>query len=288
MALNETLTDIATCPVTGNPDLYGLGNRLGIYFQMMTVQISSLISSITPVEDRIGQSTVIFILATTTVLLRLLSSHEIQPVEVVPILGLIYAQIGVCRVPFSGSKITLLIYAGELVGILALFTWFWWKGMDLLPRSCKNDYAFFFAKVSIWGWFRRMNKALSIISVVGASLSYFMTLISFLYIVVRNAVDDEVMERFQSSTGPIEITVNIGIIVFVEVSLKWNNITDVHSLRDPGQFMPFFISLAQLISTIYQLLISGKAIDDDSDVWEDDGKLRTRMLSYDMQFRRGR
>lgn len=100
----------------------------------------------------------------------------------------------------------------------------------------------------------------------------FADLISFLYIVVRNAVNDEVVERFQSSTGPIEITVNIGIIVFVEVSLKWNNITGVHSLRDPGQFMPFFISLAQLISTIYQLLISGKAIDDDSDVWEDDGK----------------
>ncbi|KAF7552588.1 hypothetical protein G7Z17_g4204 [Cylindrodendrum hubeiense] len=282
MALNETIAELAvraTCPVSGNGDLYGLGNRLGIYFQMLTVQISSLISSITPVEDRIGQSTVVFILATTTVLLRLISSHEIESVEVVPILGLIYAQIGVCRVPFSASKMTLLIYAGELVGILALFTWFWWKGMDILPRSCKNDYAFFFAKVSIWGWFRRMNKALSIISVVGAGLSYFM--------MVRHAVDQEVMDRFQNSPGPIELTVNIGIIIFVEVSLKWNGITEVHSLSDPGQFMPFFISLAQLLSTIYQLLVSCKAIDDYSEEWEDDdGKLGTRMLPYEMRFRR--
>ncbi|KAH7145961.1 hypothetical protein B0J13DRAFT_332467 [Dactylonectria estremocensis] len=254
MALNETLAVVTACPVPGNADLYGLGNRLGIYFQMLTVQFSSLISAIIPIEDRVGQSTVVFILATTTVLLRLISSREIEPVEVVPILGLIYAQIGVCRVPFSGSKITLLIYAGELIGILALFTWFWWKGIDMLPRSCKNDYAFFFAKVSIWGWFRRMNKALSIISVVGAGLSWFMNLSKFLYLVVQHAMDAETLEGLSSSTHPIEITVNIGIIVFVEVSLRWNGITGVHSLRDPGQFMPLFIALAQLVYTIYQLV----------------------------------
>lgn len=49
-----------------------------------------------------------------------------------------------------------------------------------------------------------------------------------------------------------EITVNIGVIVFVEMTLKWNNITKVHSLRDPGQFMPLMIALAQLLAIIYQ------------------------------------
>ncbi|KAK7432350.1 hypothetical protein QQZ08_000912 [Neonectria magnoliae] len=269
MTSNQTLMEVAlqsTCPVQGNSDLYGLGNRLGIYIQMLTVQLSSLISSVAPVEDRIGQSTIIFILATATVLLRLISSREIEAVEVVPILGLISAQIGVCRVPITGSKMTLFLYVGEMIGILALFMWFWWKGMDILPRSCENDYAFFFAKVSIWGWFRRLNKALGIISAVGASLTYFLSFIAFLSLLVRGAVDDEAMLQFESSTGKIEMTVNIGIIVFVEVSLKWNKITDVHSLSSPGQFMPFFIALAQLVSTVYRFfgLVNELEEDDDS------------------------
>ncbi|KAK7408597.1 hypothetical protein QQX98_009245 [Neonectria punicea] len=233
---------------------------------MLTVQLSSLISSVAPVEDRIGQSTIIFILATATVLLRLISSREIEAVEVVPILGLISAQIGVCRVPITGSKMTLLLYVGEMIGILALFLWFWWKGMDILPRSCENDYAFFFAKVSIWGWFRRLNQALGIISAVGACLTYFLSFIAFLALLVRNAVDDEAMLQFEGSTGKIEMTVNIGIIVFVEVSLKWNKITDVHSLSSPGQFMPFFIALAQLVSTVYRFF---GLVDE---LEEDDGK----------------
>lgn len=49
-----------------------------------------------------------------------------------------------------------------------------------------------------------------------------------------------------------EISVNIGVIAFVEMTLKWNNITGVQSLRDPGQFMPFLIALAQLLAVIYQ------------------------------------
>ncbi|KPM38818.1 hypothetical protein AK830_g7750 [Neonectria ditissima] len=261
MALNYTFAEVVsrpTCPVQGNSDLYGLGNRLGIYIQMLTVQLSSFLSSTRPVEDRIGQATIVFILATATVLLRLISSRQIEAVEVVPILGLISAQIGVCRVPVTGSKITLLIYVGEMVGILALFTWFWWKGMDDLPRSCKHDYAFFFAKVSIWGWFRRLNQALGIISVVGACLTYFLSLINFVSLVIRNVVDEDLMEQLGSSTGKVEMTVNIGIIVFVEVSLRWNHITDVHSLSSPGQFMPFFIALAQLVSTLYRFFDPGE------------------------------
>lgn len=51
--------------------------------------------------------------------------------------------------------------------------------------------------------------------------------------------------------GPLDFLVNIGAIVYVEMALKWNHISGVHSLATPGQFMPFFISLAQLFSVFY-------------------------------------
>lgn len=51
-----------------------------------------------------------------------------------------------------------------------------------------------------------------------------------------------------------EITINIGLIVFVEMTLKWNNIKGVHSITDPGQFMPLMIAIAQLLAVIYQAI----------------------------------
>ncbi len=54
-------------------------------------------------------------------------------------------------------------------------------------------------------------------------------------------------------TGKFEIAFELGIVVYVEMSLKWNNITGVHSLSQPGQFMPFFIALAELVTTLYRV-----------------------------------
>lgn len=54
-----------------------------------------------------------------------------------------------------------------------------------------------------------------------------------------------------------EFLVNIGVIVFVEMTLKWNHISGVHSLDSPGQFMPFFIGLAQLLAVVYKGISNG-------------------------------
>ena len=54
-------------------------------------------------------------------------------------------------------------------------------------------------------------------------------------------------------TGKFEIALELGIVVNVEMALKWNHISGVHSLSTPGQFMPFFVALAQLFTTLYRL-----------------------------------
>jgi hypothetical protein len=54
-------------------------------------------------------------------------------------------------------------------------------------------------------------------------------------------------------TGKFEIALELGIVVYVETALKWSDTSGVHSLSTPGQFMPFFIALAQLFTTLYRL-----------------------------------
>ena len=172
MGLSETiqLAERATCPVTGNSDLYGLGIRIGIYLQMFTAQFSGYISQKKNEDDDVGQGVVVFTLSAAIVLLRLILRREIEPVEVFPILSLLLAQLGTCRVPYWRAQMTIFIYNVCLVGILILFAWFWWHGMDTLPRSCGDDYAFFLKKVSIWHWFRTLNKVVSVFTMLVAPI----------------------------------------------------------------------------------------------------------------------
>jgi hypothetical protein len=168
--MNTTFAElVGTCPVQGNGDLYGLGIRIGLYLQIFTAQISGMTSQLLEVDDNIGHAVVIFVLAAGTVLFRLILRREIEAVEVFPILSLLIVQLVACRVPFWKKPTTIFLYLGESVGLLALSTWFWFRGMDTLPRSCVDDYAFFVVKVSIWNWFRKLNKAFTIISVVGGA-----------------------------------------------------------------------------------------------------------------------
>ncbi|KAL6881327.1 hypothetical protein J3F83DRAFT_49995 [Trichoderma novae-zelandiae] len=271
------------CPVQGNPDLYGLGIRIGIYIQMLTVQLSGLASALLKTEDTLGQGTIIFVLATGVVLVRLLqAASAIQPVEVFPILTLLLAQVGVCRVPYWKGQTTALIYVVEVAGLIALFAWFWWHGMDTLPRACHDDKAFFFAKVSIWHWFRTLNKVGSVFAIIGGVVSvvfYLGALILFTFVRAANFV-----RRFRGETGgrskeeenpmgygPLDFLVNVGAIVYVEMALKWNHISGVHSLAAPGQFMPFFIALAQLLSVFYGIGKACMAMAADEDSLSDAG-----------------
>jgi hypothetical protein len=124
--------------------------------QIFTAQISGLASHALEVDDLIGHEVVIFILATGAVLFRLILKQEIEAVEVFPIFEFLVVQLGACS-PVLEEANDGDDLSGETVCLLALTTWFWFHGMDTLPRSCRDDYAFFFKKVSIWHWFRKLS-----------------------------------------------------------------------------------------------------------------------------------
>ncbi|UNI17412.1 hypothetical protein JDV02_003754 [Purpureocillium takamizusanense] len=311
---NETVANL-TCPVEGNADLYGLGIRIGIYIQMLTVQLSGVLSDMYPsVEDHIGQGTIVFVMSAAIVLVRLLNAtvsgqHDannnnlldrpLQPVEVFPVLTLLLLQMQVCRVSPAKSKTVMLIWMAELVGLTVLFGWFWWHGMDLLPRSCPDDKAFFFAKVSIWNWFRTFNKVGSVLAAVGTGITIVMyggvVIVSvcrsvFLFFFARRQqqqgngpssssspsekTDDDnsngQRDAWNPQTASLDVFVNVSAIVYVEVSLRWNDIQGVHSLNSPGQFMPFVIALGQLLSVFFTAskAVMQKAADEDDNAFD--------------------
>lgn len=181
--LNETLTALVAretsfeCPVQGQPDLYGLGIRIGIYIQMLAVQLSALLSMVLRQDDYLGEGVVIFILAVGSVLIKLIVNKQILAVEAAPMIALLLAQVGVCRSIGKMGLVLGIIYAVEFCGLSSLFVWFWWHGMDVLGHSpCPDDKVFFFVKVSLWGWFRTMNKVFAVITAIIAGVMAIMYL----------------------------------------------------------------------------------------------------------------
>jgi hypothetical protein len=85
-------------------------------------------------------------------------------------------------------------------------------------------------------------------------------------------------EHPDMGTGKFEIAFELGIVVYVEMAMRWNHITGVHTLSAPGQFMPLFIALAQLVTTFYRVVKYAiiKSIEDDSG--GQDGKFLLRAL----------
>ncbi|KAM3438568.1 hypothetical protein NHJ13734_004128 [Beauveria thailandica] len=239
--LNSTLTTLVeraefSCPVEGQPDLYGLGIRIGIYIQMLAVQISGLLSMVLRQDDYLGESVVLFILAVSSVLIKLIVHKQILAVEAAPMVALLLAQVSVCRAVSQMGFVVGIIFAVEFCGLSSLFVWFWWHGMDVLGHSpCADDKVFFFAKYLLY-WYQRLRGRVGPLEQNNGDQN-------------SDRNDNDWKVDLQSA---FEISINIGVIAFVEMTLKWNNITNVHSLRDPGQFMPLMISLAQLVAIIYQ------------------------------------
>jgi hypothetical protein len=67
-------------------------------------------------------------------------------------------------------------------------------------------------------------------------------------------LEDDEDNRVAPRISLFEIPFVVCFAVFIELSIKENHITGVHSLRSPGQFMPFFIAVAQLLTTVYRLV----------------------------------
>jgi hypothetical protein len=77
---------------------------------------------------------------------------------------------------------------------------------------------------------------------------------------------------YSMPTRKIEPMISVGIIVYVEMAIKWNHISGVNSLSTPGQFMPFFIALAQLFATLYRLEKQATIKETTEDDGNEDGK----------------
>lgn len=188
---------IEECAIDGNPDLYGLGIRIGFYCQLIATCFAN---TFIPSETRGVQTINLwFQLGLFVSLIFQVTRGGFYAVEsylvVILLSGLFsttFSYMFICFAIAGGHRKEMFSFAAVITIVVALFllsglyiysAWFWWRGIDrMLVTSCVT-YGFFLSKVNMFNWFRTLNKVFNIwmmfaffvviISiVVGAVMSY--------------------------------------------------------------------------------------------------------------------
>jgi hypothetical protein len=152
--------DAPGCSFAGNPDIYGLGIRVGIYLQL----VSSLIAN-RFVMEAVGDSSdtnTIFIFAVFLAAVTATVQGTLQPIEIVVLLYIVYSFFLTAWSMFgfrtSGRSMTdkfteagIFFRSGVVAAISVYSVWFWFQGLPKLriaDDQCAS-YVFLFAKVDL-------------------------------------------------------------------------------------------------------------------------------------------
>lgn len=148
------------CTIEGNSDLYGLGIRLGVYFQWLSAIITPRLTS----SNFAGllKSFLSFIFAIFIAILVLTAqSASTHPCEVLILQYIVFGGLFIFngiggkpgrQIQMKMTGLLGLIFVGESVAMAAYSSWFWLAGLrgSFLDRSGCHSYGFLFVKVDLY------------------------------------------------------------------------------------------------------------------------------------------
>jgi hypothetical protein len=159
------------CGFDGNPDLYGLGVRSGIYIQAVSFFLAAF--HLKKESAYLQSSAFVFLFAIFIALMRETANRTLRVPEAALINWMIiYQMMGVVTISSSavspGALIRMTLVIVIFLGYMGYNGWFWWSGIEVLPRAAPGcvEYGYFFAKVNVRGWFHTFSKVMWTIAVV--------------------------------------------------------------------------------------------------------------------------
>ena len=173
------------CFFNGNPDLYGLGIRSGVYMTSFATALGSVYEQRTATElCKVGS---LFQLAVLVALVyeTIANSGQLYAVEALVIYLFCLSSLGVnFGDPTGGGKyyspnwlekktwpnLVPLLRQLTVLGVDIYQAWFWFLGVYQLPRlPCRTD-TFFMARVDMYGRFATFAKIWSILITMGLAI----------------------------------------------------------------------------------------------------------------------
>ncbi|KAF3194900.1 hypothetical protein TWF225_005518 [Orbilia oligospora] len=248
----------------GNPDaaqdLYGLGIRLGLYFQVLGWIFYSLgggkglklasVSITIPILVTwfLFASKQLFSPCEAFIVLVLLSSLNF------PAKATLYNDSKEMVRETTGVVMLLLV---EL-GICGALLWLFATLVKSLPTLLTENAAFFFAKVPLNGWFRFLGLVYCAFDAVTSIISCSRVCRVFYYRSKGDKNIEEVLKKvgFEETDTVSHIlhgAVLIVAVLAVELTIKWNHLAPITDFQSPGQLIPFTTGIIILADSIFVL-----------------------------------
>lgn len=245
------------CSIEGDPDVYGIGIRIGLYLQWAAVSVATIFN---PSQTRISRTTSnILIISVFINTFRTVSEDNLVALEWYIVTWLTFV-LNVGNVPINlvrlhestGSFAAMLLL---WLCIIATQPWLYFIGVDSGRRIGCDVRVFFFGSISVYGKWREFGRAFSIIGLfcgLGALAAAVNVLLAGT--VPPDLNDDNnnhrntavyVLSFIQFVTGTISI-------LMVEMTIRTNNVDmESISLLDSGQLIPTLIGIFTLGSICF-------------------------------------
>ncbi|GKZ66074.1 hypothetical protein AnigIFM50267_010913 [Aspergillus niger] len=248
-------------------DLYGLGVRLGFYLQALAMILYMF-------GDRKTYGTGLKI-ASGSITVSVLASWfsyaaqaQFSPSEAIIVLFYLTS----LSLPAKYTLINPRTIKGESIGVFTLILtelatcaallWTFATLVDTLPRLGTPNLGFFFAPVSLTGWFRYLALAYFVIDATTSLIS-----VSKMFQVLHIAWKPDGSSESESLSSDKEEQIKelimwkgwliyiaglywVFSIVAIETTLVWNHLTPLNDLGSPGQLIPFVTGVILLLDSI--------------------------------------
>ena len=303
------------CSFSGNPDIYGLGIRVGIYLQWFAYLLATKFLEERDVDIRDANTMFLLAIFIATAVLPTTNQTQTHAVEGMILLYIFFGGAFSVLFPVGPVKSKDLRLRTSFFGILLRFSlvagmatysvWFWFFGVKNFVQESCGTYVFLFAKVSLFGHALTFLKIAGITTMVvygGLFLYlYYFVLVASYYSVAgiarvqkygSNVLSEEISGQntvysalgimwahlfldFKSSKVGREVSDSakdpakrrkerlnhllvasftiVWSILAIELTIRWNSITEVNTIKTTGQLIPFVIGIGGLFQVVYNI-----------------------------------
>jgi hypothetical protein len=243
------------CLVPGDPDVLGLGVRLGFYFQLFS---NLLLGTIRP-NDAANAFliNVFFIIALVCAAIYSSAKGNFPPGSIIACTwypALAY----VALIPFLFRPLPrnlpyslVILCAAVFMGTSCFAVWFWYKGLDAEhPHQCMDPRVFLFFNCSAVGNIRTVFKVLALALLVLGIVSGW-SIHTFVVVALSLPGNSSEVSEFGHRVFALGFIWLALSIVASELQLRWNHIVGTNAVDTTGQIIPLTLGVLSVVQAMF-------------------------------------
>jgi len=273
--------------IEGNSDMYGLGIRVGVYLQSLTLALATILEQpsyrgivfatvsfqvsmlvgvvyITMTDDAL-EAAEAAIIAVFTMCSSANTSPKLLDGDRPPALHRsrdLLRLLGDSGPPrWSQAWVVPFVKSFVDLGTYGYSVWFWFAGLDVLAHTPCTGYTFFFARVSLYGWLRVLMK-IAVVLLMTLKLCLLLGMFDVVKLPdswhATTAKDDatgldlpvpQLRRSLWLAGRVVSAILGVGFwVLVVELMIHWNHISGIYTINTVGQLIPFLTGVGSFLS----------------------------------------